>query len=366
MTKFDQWVLRPRYLLLDEITYVTEWDKGVKYLADAGLLQDVVLVFTGSDSLILREARTRIPGRRGRSSVVDFHLYPLSFLESVRLREVFSPSTLEAIAQQTARVPPEVTVRLLEAFNSYLVHGGYLTAINDVAREARVGRSTLATYSDWIRGDILKRGKRERSLREVLSSVVRRQGSQVTWNALARELSIDHPATVADYVDLLTRMDVVLLQAALREDTLGPAPKKARKVSFRDPFIYHAVRGWLEPCEDPFEEQIRPAVADSKLGAQLAEACLASHLARLYPTHYIKADGEVDVAYVEGGRFWPVEVKWTRQLRPHDLKQVAKYKNGLICTRLDRPGEIAGIPTLPLPVFLFRLGSSPVTAPDLG
>ncbi len=96
----------------------------------------------------------------------------------------------------------------------------------------------------------------------------------------------------------------------------------------------------------------------------LAEACLASHLARHYPTHYIKASGEVDVAYVDGGRFWPVELKWTRQLRPKDLAQVGKYENGLIVTRLDHPGEIAGVPTLPLPVFLFRLGPSPVTAPD--
>lgn len=149
------------------------------------------------------------------------------------------------------------------------------------------------------------------------------------------------------------------------EDTLRPAPKKARKLSFRDPFIHHAVRAWLEPSPDPFEEQIKPAVADERLAAQLAEASVASHLARLYPTYYIKAAGEVDVAYVKGRRFWPVEVKWTRQVRPHDLKQVAKYRNSVICTRLAQPGEIAGVPTLPLPLFLLRLGSSPVTTPDL-
>lgn len=356
----------PCYLLLDEITYVKDWDKGIKYLADTGVLHDAVLVFTGSDSLILREARTRLPGRRGRSSVVDFHLFPLSFLDSVRLREVFSASQVEGLVRPREPVSPETTTRLLEAFGSYLTHGGYLMAMNDMAREGRVARSTLATYSDWIRGDIAKRGKQERSLHEVLGAIVKRQGSQVTWNALAKELSIDHPATVADYVDLLVRMDVVTLQAALREDTLSAAPKKARKLSFRDPFIYHAVRAWLEPSPDPFEEQIKPAVADERLAAQLAEACVASHLARLYPTHYIKAGGEVDVAYVKGRRFWPVEVKWTRQLRAHDLKQVAKYRNGLICTRLSQAGEIAGVPTVPLPVFLLRLGSSPVTTPESG
>ncbi|MDP2989339.1 MAG: AAA family ATPase [Kiritimatiellota bacterium] len=35
------------HVLLDEVTYVKDWDKGVKFLADAGLLEDVVLVLTG-------------------------------------------------------------------------------------------------------------------------------------------------------------------------------------------------------------------------------------------------------------------------------------------------------------------------------
>ena len=42
---------------MDEVTYIWDWDRGVKYLADAGLLDDVVLVLTGSDSVVIREAR---------------------------------------------------------------------------------------------------------------------------------------------------------------------------------------------------------------------------------------------------------------------------------------------------------------------
>ena len=50
--------------MLDEVTYIKDWDKGVKFLADAGLLDDVVLLLTGSDSVIIREVRMRLPGRR--------------------------------------------------------------------------------------------------------------------------------------------------------------------------------------------------------------------------------------------------------------------------------------------------------------
>jgi hypothetical protein len=72
---------------------------------------------------------------------------------------------------------------------------------------------------------------------------------------MAKDLSIDHPATIADYLQLLART--------------------ARR--------------------------------DHKV----AEACTVSHFRRFYPKYYIKEEGEVDIAYVDGGRFWPVEIKWT-------------------------------------------------------
>jgi predicted AAA+ superfamily ATPase len=92
-----------------------------------------------------------------------------------------------------------------------------------------VTTATLRTYADWIRGDVLRLDRSERYLREVLTGVDRRQGSQVTWNSFAKELSIDHPKTVADYVGILERMDALLVVQALAEHAYGPAPKKARQ-----------------------------------------------------------------------------------------------------------------------------------------
>jgi len=78
------------FLLIDEITYIHQWDKGIKFLADAGQLENIVLMLTGSDMMILHEARMRFPGRRGRADEVDFHLYPLSFAETVKLKRTFT------------------------------------------------------------------------------------------------------------------------------------------------------------------------------------------------------------------------------------------------------------------------------------
>jgi predicted AAA+ superfamily ATPase len=348
----------PLYIMLDEVTYCREWDRGVKYLADAGLLRNAVLVVTGSDSVILREARVRFPGRRGDAADVDFHLYPLSFSEAVHLKD---PSLGKALAASVRELPPERTHALEEEFEAYLLHGGYLTAINDMRKHGVIQPATYATYSDWIRGDMAKRGKQEAYLREILQGIVKRYAGQVTWNGLAKDLSIDHPATVADYLLLLERMDAVVVNQAIREDRLTAAPKKARKVFFSDPFILHAVRAWLQPVPAPCSEQAQPLVADREWCGRVAEACAVAHYHRYYRTFYIKAEGEVDIAYVRDDRFWPIEVKWTGQVRPKDVKQIAKYPNGIICGRAARATAVSGVPFEPLALNLFRLGPSPST-----
>ena len=178
---------------------------------------------------------------------------------------------------------------------------------------------------------------------------------QTTYNALARTLSIDHPATVSDYIALLASMDVLRVQAALREDKLTGAPKKARKISFCDPFIFHAVQSWLHEAQDPFAAQVRPLLADPERTGPLVEACAVAHYSRRYPTYYIKGEGEVDIAYVKDGRFWPVEIKWTGQLRPKTLKQISKYANSRILARRSAPASIGDIPVEFLPQALLRL-----------
>lgn len=341
------------WLILDEVTYIRGWDRAVKYAADAGLLENTVLMITGSDLALMRAARTHFPGRRGVEDLVDFHLRPLSFREAFTLEH---GEELRDAAAETGSEESSATIdAVFEAFNRYLMHGGFLTAMNDLAFGGTIRTATLATYSDWIRGDILKRGKSEHYLREILAAVVRRMGSQITWNSLAKELSIDHPKTVADYMELLASMDAVFIQPALVEDRLVGAPKKARKVMFSDPFIFHAVRAWLEPGPDHFVEQILPTVSDPGQSGRLVEAVTATHFARVSPTYYIKAEGEVDVAYVAEGRFWPIEVKWSESIRPKDLKQIAKYPNGRILTRSKLTSTVLGLPAIPLPLALLDL-----------
>ena len=344
-----------RYILLDEVTYIKNWDKGIKYLADAGMLENVVMVLTGSDMVILKEARMRFPGRRGREDEVDFHLYPLSFKDTVKLKGTFNENELVNLAHPATAPLPAHMDSLFKEFEQYLLHGGFLTAINDLAKEGSILPATYFPYSDWIRGDVLKRGKQEHYLREIVAGILKRYGSQVTWNNFLADLSIDHPKTVADYIAILVSMDAAFVQSALREDKLTAAPKKARKVMFTDPFIYHALQAWINPCKDPFSEQAKKIIKDTAMSGKLVEACAVTHFRRRFPTYYIKGKGEVDIAYIDREKFWPIEIKWTGQIRPKDLAQVTKYPNSRIWSRTHNLGTIQDMPSEPLPLGLFRL-----------
>ncbi|MEW6218481.1 MAG: ATP-binding protein [Thermodesulfobacteriota bacterium] len=342
------------FVVLDEVTYIRGWDRAIKYLADSGALERTVLILTGSDLGFLRDLRVTLPGRRGPAATPDFHLYPLSFLEALRLDGL--PPDPDALLPPEAEPDATVMGLLFAQFERYLIHGGYLTAMNDLASAGEIRPATLATYHEWVRGDMLKRGKREAYLREILGAIVHRYGTQVSWNALAQDLSIDHPRTVADYVEALATMDAVFIQPAILEDKLVAAPKKPKKIVFTDPFIFHAIRTWLTPTLAPYHDQILPAGADPHWCGRLAEACVATHLRRSFPTYHLKAEGEVDMAVVRDGRLCPIEVKWTGQIRPKDLRQIRKYPNGVIWGRVLQRRDLQGTPVLPLPLALARLG----------
>ena len=51
--------------MLDEITAVKDWTRAVKYLVDAGALENIYLLLTGSSTVEIKRGYERMPGRRG-------------------------------------------------------------------------------------------------------------------------------------------------------------------------------------------------------------------------------------------------------------------------------------------------------------
>lgn len=311
----------PFLLLIDEITYVEGWDRAIKAIADEGSFQDGFCILTGSDSVILKEAVSRFPGRRGEAEKIDFFLRPLSFKEYVEL------------------VGSEF---LDQAFEEYLQCGGHLRAINDWHKHGSVLPATYTVFEQWIQGDFGKRGKSVRELLGVLKMLLETLGSQVTYSSLTQRMGEISKPTFINYCDLLERQDILFTLQAYDQNKRIGFPKKGRKFHFWDPFILETFRRWL------MRERL---LSDINLKPQKVESVVASHFKKEGDTYYFKGGGEIDVVSIRGGKPVYIEVKWTNQLRSADLAELKKRRPAVILTK-GTEGKIENIPAIPISKFL--------------
>jgi predicted AAA+ superfamily ATPase len=314
-------------LIIDEVTFVKNWDRVIKALADEGYFQHGICLLTGSDTLILKEAAMRFPGRRGMAAQTDFHLYPLSFADYVQLR-----SPKRDISN----------VQLAAFFQDYLVTGGYLRAINDYAETGKISEATFLTYEQWIRGDFLKQGKNEDYLLAILGALFTIGVSQISYSKLTQKIGLLSKETCIDYMRLLERMDILMQLQAFDQNKKQGFPRKDRKFHFCDPFIRRTIYHWLS----------REGYLNTEdLESNLVEATVASHCRRLGKTFYFKGDGEIDVVWHKNTIYQAIEVKWSQQLRPNDFKTLKQFKHRLILGKTPAEGVIDG--TLSMPVYQF-------------
>lgn len=347
-----------QYLCIDEINYIPDWDKSIKYLADCGAFERMSVILTGSDSRIIQTAMKRFAGRRGMSAKVDFNFFPLSFKEFVCLKD----KSLRQFCNRVIKTPLTEEIadyerkhkRLNTYFFEYLLHGGYLPAITDYELNKTISQGVVNTYIQWIIGDILKCNKSENYLFEILRGIKETYNTQVSWNSLGKRLSIEHHKTVADYCHLLESTHVLHIQEALLEHKLIGAPKKNRKIYFRDPFIDHSVTNYLGSKMSFIN--IGKSMVKNEFAASYVEAVVVDHCKRWAPTYYIKgAKGEVDVALVQDKKIYPIEVKWTKRVRPGDIKQIQYYKKGIILTSDSKKRELGNNHIIPLLRFLIHI-----------
>ncbi len=326
-------------IIVDEVTFVKEWDRAIKALADEGIFRNAFCLLTGSDSVILKEAASRFPGRRGNADVIDFCLHPLNFSDFVKLT---NPPLLE--------IPEKNVSGLFDSFEIYQNCGGYLRAINDIYLTGAVRKATYLTFEQWIRGDFERRNKSLTTLLNVLGILYETTGTQVTYSALTQKMGHVVKETFMDYANLLERMGIIFALQAFDQNTKLGFPKKAKKIHFADPFIMDTVGQWL------ISERY---LKEKKTVSIKVEAIVASNYQRTAPTYYLKAEGEIDVVVVVPNDFVPLEVKWTNQLRPQDLKQLSKYNQSCILAKTMTTGRIDKISVVPLPLFLVIFPRTP-------
>jgi len=174
-----------RYLFLDEIQNIQNWEKWIKAVYDEKIFSKIFV--TGSNANLLNDKNiTRLSGR-----YFAHQNYPFSFQEYLMAKkQKFYTNDIENLT---------IKNKLLKNFDSYLKTGGFPEVV--LENDAEI----LNTYYQTIlQKDILNEinPKNSTPLKELAYWLVTNQTSFFSYNKLGKLLNIDE-STVAKYIELM-------------------------------------------------------------------------------------------------------------------------------------------------------------------
>lgn len=354
------------YLFLDEVSAVRDWQRSIKYLYDMGKLKDCLIVLTGSHSLDLAKATESLAGRRGEvdklvDSIPDKVFLGAKFSEYVETRDAQILKVLRDLNLLSARYRLRVLHDLAEGkipdriqalrpyskdldglLEDYLVTGGIPRAINSYISRGAIPDIVYSDYVNLILRDIARWGGKEIFLRQIIQRVVETLSSQVSWNALRGGTEISTHDTARWYVDILKNSFVVSYIYQLDKDKGVSYYRKAKKIYFKDPFIFHALRWWAFGGRHPFHESLE-FLKDSENKSKLIESVVCDHMIRLlfnlelspqfdYATKLFYWESskkrEVDFVAKLGSAFLPIELKYRSSIQRNDVYGVIDFLKG--------------------------------------
>lgn len=164
-----EWGITRSYIFLDEVTFVEDWWRAVKARIDDGSLTTSVVTVTGSASLELLRQKELFPGRRGKGR--DVKMMPLSFHSYAAKIHGLSMARMTKLADASKAVDANklFSEKIGQLFDDYLETGGFPLAIREKAQFGRVGEDSRRALLDGFRSDLLRVGKSESAMKEVIS-----------------------------------------------------------------------------------------------------------------------------------------------------------------------------------------------------
>jgi predicted AAA+ superfamily ATPase len=271
-----------RYVLLDEISFVDQWDRAIKHEIDQG--HHHIYVITGSHAHDLKRGSDQMPGRFDEGG--EYELLPMTFDE-------FYEARLEA------GWAGEDRIKELEIFFRV---GGFPLAIAEAGANGNFPTKAMETYWKWLVGDCQKLGKQKDYLEEIMIQLSISMQTPLSLQTLAKKTSIGSHHTIKDYISVLESCFALRTLYCIDLDHGSYRYKKDKKFYFTDPLLF-----WLgiKFSGKQLNESYYPAIA---------EMVAHEYLKRSNPRfgYHANRNGEVDFILPER---WAREVKWSADTR---------------------------------------------------
>ncbi len=370
----------PWYLFLDEVTTISQWQRGVKVAWDQGLTRDDSLLLTGSSAHDLKVGSEQLPGRRGHGS--DFLHLPMSFRDFCNQVEgiPLPPETtdiegvLSDAGRKLARRLYLQSGDLQRAFRTYLTVGGFPAAVGDhkASPSRRPHPNTVRMLWSAIAGDIVKSGRNQTAAAKLLEEIAVSLGNPLKWSGAARAMGVGSNNTAREYVEFLSESFSLL--TVFFWDLAGGTlqPSKQRKVYYIDPLLSEIpsqlMPGARSAPEEGLVENIVAAGLFRSAGHSLTQAGPAPGA-----VGYWRSSNNRELDFVvpapsrgRSGRM-PIEVKGDSDsgIGRSRLAIAKAFGEGVVASRtvFDPEGDV---PVIPIPILLALLAETPIRHSPVG
>ncbi|MBU3957634.1 MAG: ATP-binding protein [Nanoarchaeota archaeon] len=295
LQEFDRLSEGKKYIFLDEITFVENWQNAIKFILDSPLSRNKVFCITGSSIAGLK--KEMFPGR----DIEIKKFLPLPFSEFCKL---FGGESLKKIigSGKQKPLPDEKTIvaflpfseEIASLFQKFIQSGGFPLSFYELMESGSISEKTFDAYFNWIAGDMAKLERSERIFLSVAQGVVKNYGSKFSLNSVAKEMEIGSHVTVREYLELLEELYVI--RSFFQKKRERPAYRSERKAYFIDPFLFRIFyRKFFGTAEVPSEKT--PLVVEGIVG---------EHLGRMENVFFFSGKREIDFIVDDAG----IEVKY--------------------------------------------------------
>jgi predicted AAA+ superfamily ATPase len=339
--KLDFLVEGEKYVFLDEVGFVKDWERAIKYILDSNLSKDKVIYITGSSSLNLR--KESFPGR----NIEIKKFLPLTFKEFCKIfgsDELKNKLNFSVKFESTKEIFDAAKNLILlkdeidKLFYKFLECGGFPRAFYELMEEGRIKEETYEIYWKWLIHDIAKIEKSEKIASSILAGVFKNYASKFSLSSIAKEMEIGSHVTAREYLEILENLFVIRNFYTFDPYKERIVYRKMRKVYFIDPFLFHVVN--------------RKVFGKSRVNdlSKLVEGVVVEELIRkIEHIGFYHNKKEVDIVFKNFG----IEVKWQEKVDFRDFPNVG-LKNKILLSKDDFNLK-ENILIIPTSIFLLLL-----------
>jgi len=334
-----------KFVFIDEITIIKNWEKGINYLVKADKFKNVSVFLVGSSL-----SKDELAQKANNKIIASFN-----FFDFIKL---INPSLAKKITKKNYLQHAKQLDYYLDIYN---LVGGFISSLNSYKDKGAVDQKIYSNYLYWLIADLAKLGRDISLLRQILEQVLLNLGRPIGYKTIARRTKAKTHLTVGKYLDILESM--FALKLVYQSSANGLATKsKAKKVYFRDPFlfwlfysyIHGALNYWQFSRERLHREEIFSALVENVVFSHLIkDETLDNWSERV--TYWRDNAKKIEINFLvkNGQKITPILLCYNKNITKADMRifKQAGFDKGIIISK-EKLELNKKIKTIPLIYFL--------------